>query len=717
MRDYRHSWTHSLAIMSWSWLALLPVATLTVTLRAGEPAQPVAFKQAGVVKAWKVYKHKLTFGKGQTLALVDDGCTLSMPEWSKSDGDQPKVLVTYDSMDGDDDPSHEGKGYHGSTVGIPSSVNYKGRWGVAYNNQVAVIRALECCHGNVSDGKTLAAGLQWIIDNHKRYRITTVNLAPVDDKAHDQPVASAIDSKLTTLRQLGIWVSAPAGNHNFTNGISWPACQPNCFAIGAVRQGKDEVYLDRHAKVVLVVPAAATSSSNAIACGAAIILREAILETGYDWKQDAAGMAEAILAIMQKTGVKVDDPATKRSYQRLDLAAALEHVFASQQPSTSIQFTEHLIADKYAYAYGIAAADVDGDGDLDLTSADYTPHNMLYLFENDSRGNFSRHFIQKDDPERLERHMIADVDGDDDLDVVIVKNLRGQLLWFENNGSPTSAELWQRHLITSDLPGAYDVAVADFDGDGDLDVAASSWVLGNQFAWFENDGTPGSGEWKKHIVEKDVAETRTMRAADFDGDGDADLLGTGRKVHHVIWYENYRQGDAVAWKKHLIDDSSPCPAHGNPVDMDGDGDLDVVMALGFYYRPGSNDPAASLRPQDNQVAWYENSGAPAAGPWKKHIIGPRFDDAFEAIAGDLDGDGDIDVAATSWRNPGRVVWFENHGDPRSQWTRHMLKNNWRSANQVIIADLNGDGRLDIVSCAEHGSYELRWWRNEGRPEN
>ena len=85
--------------------------------------------------------------------------------------------------------------------------------------------------------------------------------------------------------------------------------------------------------------------------------------------------------------------------------------------------------------------------------------------------------------------------------------------------------------------------------------------------------------------------------------------------------------------------------------------------------------------------------------------------------GDLDGDGDIDVAATSWRNPGRVVWFENHGDPRSQWTRHMLKNNWRSANQVIIADLNGDGRLDIVSCAEHGSYELRWWRNEGRPEN
>jgi hypothetical protein len=568
-----------------------------------------------------------------------------MPEWSKSDGDQPKVLVTYDS---DDDPKHEGRGYHGSTIGIPSSFNYGGKWGVTYNNQVAVIRALECCHCKVSDR------------------------------------------------------------------ISWPACQPNCFAIGAVRQGKDEVYLDRHAKVDLLVPAAATSSSNAVACGAAIVLREAIEETGYNWKRDGSTVAEAILAIIQKTGIEVDDEATKRSYQRLDLAAALKPVFAAEKPTSSIRFSEHLIADEYAYAGGIAAADMDRDDDLDLTSADYTPHNMLYMFENDGSGNFKRHFIQKNDPERLERHAVGDVDGDGDLDVVIVKNLRGHLLWFENSGTPTDGKLWQRHVITTDLPGAYDVALADFDKDGDLDVAASSWKLGNQFAWFENDGTPARGEWKKHMIEKDVAETRTMRAADFDGDGDVDLLGTGRKADQVIWYENELCGDSLSWKKHLIDDKSDCPAHGNPADMDRDGDLDVVMALGFYCRPGSGQSHASLEREENQVVWYENNGKPATGNWQKHIIGPRFDDAFEAVAGDLDDDGDIDVAATSWRNPGRVVWFENHGDPKNKWTRHMLKNNWRSANQVIIADLNGDGRPDIAACAEHGSYELRWWRNEGR---
>ena len=388
-----------------------------------------------------------------------------------------------------------------------------------------------------------------------------------------------------------------------------------------------------------------------------------------------------------------------------------------QRAAPAIRFSEQLIADKYAYAYGIAAADIDGDGDLDLTSADYQPHNRLYLFENDSRGNFKKTLIQKDDPERLERHMVGDVDGDGDPDVVIVKNLKGHLLWFENSGTTTDGQLWKRHVITTKLPGAYDVALADFDKDGDLDVAGSGWALGNQFAWFENDRTPAEGLWKKHMIEIDIAETRTIRAADFDGDGDADLLGTARVARQVIWYENCREAGPVSWKKHYIDDKSRCPVHGNPADMDNDGDLDVVMALGFPFRPDVNELDASLMQDDNQVVWYENDGKPDEGAWTKHVIATRFDDAFEATAADLDGDGDLDVAATSWRNPGRVAWFENHGNPKKKWTRHILKNNWRSANQIIIADMDGDGRPDIVACAEHGSNEVRWWRNLGRSKN
>jgi hypothetical protein len=394
-------------------------------------------------------------------------------------------------------------------------------------------------------------------------------------------------------------------------------------------------------------------------------------------------------------------------------AVIVDRAFSAQSSGAPpVTFTEHLIADKYAYAYGIAAVDVDKDGDLDLTSADYTPHNKLYLFENNGQGDFQRHLIQENDPERLERHMVGDIDNDGDPDVVIVKNLRGHLIWFENSGAPTDGKLWRRHVITTDLPGAYDVTLADFDQDRDLDVAGSSWVLGNQFAWFENNGSPGGDEWKKHLIEKDVPETRTMRAADFDRDGDADLLGTARKGRTVLWYENIR-AESVAWKRHSIDDTSVCPTHGNPADMDGDGDMDVVMALGFYYRPDADDPHASHTAEENRIVWYENSN-PTEGPWRQHVIKKGFNDAFEAIASDLDRDGDIDVAATSWRNPGRVAWFENAGDPKGTWTEHTLKEHWPSANQVIIADLNGDAWPDIAACSEHGSYEFRWWRNEGR---
>ncbi|MBM4044470.1 MAG: hypothetical protein FJ279_05095 [Planctomycetes bacterium] len=302
-------------------------APTTTAPQTGEPVQPEEFRHARITDAWRAYHGVLTFGKGQTLALVDDGCKMSMPEWTASVDGVPKARVAYDAVDGDDDPKHEGRGYHGSTIGVPSSLNYQGKWGVAYNNQVAMIRGLECCHGKVADSRTLAAALQWILDNHEKHHITAVNLAPVDDKAHAEPVPTEIDSKLAELRKRHVWVSAPSGNHNFTHGISWPACQPACFAIGAVKPGKDEVYLDRTEKVVLLVPARATSSSNAIACGAAMLLREAIEKTGYDWKADGATLPDAMMAIFQKTGPAVDDPATKRSYRRLDALAALEYVF------------------------------------------------------------------------------------------------------------------------------------------------------------------------------------------------------------------------------------------------------------------------------------------------------------------------------------------------------------------------------------------------------
>ncbi len=421
-----------------------------------------------------------------------------------------------------------------------------------------------------------------------------------------------------------------------------------------------------------------------------------------------------------------------RSRRRLGCLLLLSGVLAACQPDdvskggvpvdTSspdpgpVRFTEHLIMEGYAYPYGIWAADLDKDGDLDLTSADYTPANDLYWFENDGSGTFSRRFIQKDDPERLERHMVGDVNLDTHPDVVIVKNLYGHLLWFQNPGNPESRELWKRHVITTNLAGAYSVAISDLDSDGDPDVAASSWRMGNQFAWFENPGTECVGpptqlcyeegrEWPKHLIDANVAETRCIRVADVDGDGDEDLMGTAAGDGLVLWYEN--SGDPLSrpWKRHLIDSSAPRAMHGNPVDMDRDGDPDLVLALGMGANGGGEDHSG--------VVWYENDGTPGDGPWPRHTILESLPSAFEAVAGDLDGDGDPDVAVTAWGSAGQVLWLENPGDPRSPWSAHSLKTSWPRANMVILADLDGDGDLDVAAVAEIGSNEFRWWRNDG----
>lgn len=378
----------------------------------------------------------------------------------------------------------------------------------------------------------------------------------------------------------------------------------------------------------------------------------------------------------------------------------------SGKPDGSLRFEEHLVMDGYTYSFGIAAADLDGDGDLDLTSADALPNNSLYWFENDGLGRFKKRLIQKDDPQRLERHAIGDIDNDGHPDVVIVKNLVGDLLWFKNSGTPADGKLWKRHVITNKkLRGAYDVALADFDGDGDLDVAASSWRLSNNFVWFENDGTPADGEWKMRIIEANLKETRMIRVADIDGDHDPDLVGTAREAPLVVWYENTGNPAQTGWKKHVIDDQSVHPIHGEVVDMDGDGDMDVLMAFGMGF---------SGNAKSEQVAWYENDGTPSNGGWKKHIIRQGLVGVFEAVTADFDGDKDLDVVATLWNGSGQVVWFENSGNPTGRWTMHLIKDKWRRANQVITADLDGDGKLDIVAGAERGSNEVRWWRNLGR---
>ena len=308
----------------------------------GEPFSPVEFAQMRVTDTWAKYADKLTWGKGQTLVVLDDGCDLTVPEWNTPlPWGEAKVAAGYDAVDDDDDPSLVPPGYHGTGTGFPSSHHYQGRLGIAFNDRVIHIRGCTIVHLPKAPGdepapvrqeevESIARGLQWVIDHHQEYNITTINLAPVDDQRHTEPWPTIIDAKLDTLRKLNIWVSAPCANHHYTTGISWPACQPGAFAIGGSKPDADVAHLDRYKNTDILVPATATTSSNAHAVGCALVLREAIEKSGYDWKPDGPTIPDAMMAIFKKTGVDIHDPGTGLDFKRIDLLAAVDHVFASQ---------------------------------------------------------------------------------------------------------------------------------------------------------------------------------------------------------------------------------------------------------------------------------------------------------------------------------------------------------------------------------------------------
>jgi len=279
-----------------------------------------------VLDAWQQYGDVLTWGRGQCLAILDDGCDLSVSEWQTDLPWGPKVVAAWNSIDNNADPTPVPPGYHGTSVGYPSSLNHAGVRGIAYNNSVAQIRCVSIVHLPGYESETMAAGLHWVAEHRDAYNITTVNLSPLDDQRHQAPVSTVIDHELRVLREAGIWVSAPCGNHDYTDGISWPACQPYCYGIGATRPGEHVAHLDRFKNTDLLVCATATSSSNAYAAASAMVLREAFEVSDRDWREYGGNLPDAIMNVFRTSGGVVHDPATGCEFRELDLCAALATV-------------------------------------------------------------------------------------------------------------------------------------------------------------------------------------------------------------------------------------------------------------------------------------------------------------------------------------------------------------------------------------------------------
>jgi len=247
------------------------------------------------------------------------------------------------------------------------------------------------------------------------------------------------------------------------------------------------------------------------------------------------------------------------------------------------------------------------------------------------------------------------------------------------------------HLIDGTFTGAISLFPADIDGDGDMDLAGAA-LDANEIAWFEN--RDGNGfDWTRNSVATFTGAS-AVSAGDLDGDGDADLLGAGKTLyggHDIVWWEN-TDGSGMTWTEHEISTEFAGAHAAYPADIDGDGDLDAVGAA--IYR--------------DELAWWENADT-IGTVWNKHVITDSFDGAWTLSPGDLDGDGDQDVAGGAYYADD-VAWFENTDGAGVTWTRHDADTGFDGAYSVQTFDIDGDGDMDILGAGALGD-DVTWWEN------
>jgi hypothetical protein len=150
--------------------------------------------------------------------------------------------------------------------------------------------------------------------------------------------------------------------------------------------------------------------------------------------------------------------------------------------------------------------------------------------------------------------------------VVVTANNANDLVWYRNKNAGLS---WTKYTIDSNLGGAWHLYIADIDGDDTLDVVATGMDV-DEVVWYENSNLT----WDKHTIDNDLNGSRTVTVADFDGDTDLDVAATGYYADDVVWYEN----NDLTWTKYTIDGSLDEANMIYASDIDGDTAQDLVVA-------------------------------------------------------------------------------------------------------------------------------------------
>jgi hypothetical protein len=369
------------------------------------------------------------------------------------------------------------------------------------------------------------------------------------------------------------------------------------------------------------------------------------------------------------------------------------------------------------YTVDLALGDVDGDGDLDLVTGN-DGQSRLYL--NDGAGHLTDATDRLPEGTYSTRSIVlGDVDRDGDLDLVVgnAYNQRDRLYLNDGSGFFTDA--------SAQLPSISDpttsLVLGDVDGDGDNDLVVGNYRA--QKRLYLNDGAGRFSDGTAQLP-VDVYSTNSLALGDVDGDGDLDLVlgnsGLCGTYNQWQFYDHcFESQDRLYLNDghgHFTDATWLLPTDRDDTaqlllqDVDGDGDLDLVIAN--YGSP---------------MRLYENDGAGYFSDATSHLPPQAMCDQGIAL-GDLDGDGTPDLV---WRQPDdRTGFLYSQGFFFSGQYRfalndgsgHFTSTAWQPAHdpenprRIALGDLDGDGDLDVVIATELNqnriltnlTHELAW---------
>ncbi len=419
-----------------------------------------------------------------------------------------------------------------------------------------------------------------------------------------------------------------------------------------------------------------------------------------------------------------------------------------------ISWREHLIDDPATTGVpvsgsdGLGMADLDGDGFEDVVSV----HESDTSYDGEADGHVRIAFAS-DDPDvwtnvtlaegaeaaAPEDVDIADVNGDGHPDVIVAAEL-AHLIYFQNPGADVRTTDWPRLMLpmTRNRGSYIRVFLADFDGDGRPEAIAPNKGTQNPrpedyerltpISVFHAIGDPLAPDGWRETVLGNYSVPHNAQPVDVDGDGDLDIIGGIRGGPRMVWFEN-TGGDVGDLVEHPIDVEGVAVAgfHLAHADLNGDGRTDIVTAARFG-EPGSR---ALVGPSMGLV-WLEQP-ATSDAPWTVHRIGDFGSDSVTGIAlADIDGDGALDVMSGSYSlGPrdedgevtvndalGRLGWFRNPGVAEEEWTRHDISRRKRGMfDDFEPRDLDGDGDIDFVGTRGNSApYDGVFWLEQVRTE-